>query len=321
MSKHFMGFENKIIVATKFDEAFANLKKDAEAIAGRTGMSLKFVHAIESASGSTSNRALANIPKIQNIFEAVEESRQLKAEQRLKELIGSDDAGISVLSGDTVGAIIAESVVSRAALIMVSANSDTYKFVPKGFSTALRLMAYSDIPVLVSPRSGVYNLKKDRIKMLIADDLSDECQDVVISAFDVARALGRTDVLHLHTCTLADDQIKGWIDDLSPENRDIRGTADISLAIRKNQESALTSRAPERIPLLEARGCTYRNEVVSGDALDQITRAADKYEADIIVFGRHKTIHKKTFSIGKVPFYAMLQQNRLIMIVPPRYQN
>lgn len=321
MSKHFMGPEHKIIVAAKFDEAFANLKKDAEAVAGRTGMSLKFVHSIESATGNTPSRVLANIANIQNIFDAIEESRQLKAEQRLKNLLGSDDAGMSVLSGEAVSAIIAEAVVSKASLIMAAANSDTYKFVPKGFSTALRLMAYSDVPVLVSPKSGAYNLKKDRIKMLIADDLSDECQDVVISAFDLARALGRTDILHLHTGTLAEDQLKDWIDDLSSETRDMRNGSDISIAIRKNQESALTSRAPERLPLLEARNCSYRSEVVSGDPVDQIALAAEKFEADIVVFGRHKTIHKKTFSIGKVPFYAMLQQNRMVMIVPPKYQN
>src|SRR5690606_35329942 len=150
-----------------------------------------------------------------------------------------------------------------------------------------------------------YTLSKKRLRMLIADDLSDDGQDVVMSALDIARALGDTDVLHIHACSLSDENIKEWINNLAPTAREQRNAAEISLAIRHSQDEILKLRAPARLPLLEARGGTYRYEVVSGDLIEQITKSADEFVADILIFGRHRPLHRKSFSIGRVPLYAM----------------
>jgi nucleotide-binding universal stress UspA family protein len=327
MSKHFMGPGNKIIVAANFDGAFERLTKDAADIAARTGMALRFVHAVDPVSGHTSRAVMRRIADLEPVFEAVDESRQIKAEQRLTDALGDriNPDSVAVLSGDPVNAIIAEATVNRAPLIMVAANGSHYRFVPKGMSTALRLMSESEIPVLISPGGSrehpapAHDLGKKRLRMLIADDLSDEGQDVVFSAIDIARALGDTDVLHVHACALSDERIKSWIDDLSPGMRDQKVAEEISVALRHNQDEALKLRAPERIPLLEARGGSYRHEVVWGDPVEQISRAADAFEADIVVFGRHRALHRKSFTVGRIPLYAMLEQKRLVMIVPPRY--
>lgn len=328
MSKHFMGSGNKIIVAANFDNAFERLTKNALEVAGRTGMSLRFVHVVDPVSGQAPRSVLRKISDLDSIFDAVDESRQMKAEQRLTAALGArvNADSAAVLCGDPVKAVLADATCAQASMIMVAATGSSYRFVPKGFSTALRLMTESDIPVLVAPLGGrdqqhdpAYSLSKKRLRMLIADDLSDAGQDVVFSALDVARALGDTDVLHIHACSLSDEQIRSWIDGLSPAAREQRDAAEISLAIRRSQDEALKLRAPERIPLLEARGGSYKHEVVSGEPDEEIMKAADAFEADIVVFGRHRMLRGKSFGIGKVPFHAMLEQKRLVMIVPPRY--
>lgn len=332
MSKHFMGNKNRIVVAANFDVALQRLIQDARDIAERTGMNLHFVHAIEPIADEAPRSLLRHLEDLTSVYDAIDESRQLQAEQRLQEILGQTDTeDMAILSGDPVRAVLAEALCNHAPLIMVAATASSYKFVPSGFSTALRLMAESQVPVLVVPyhKDHLESMRsrhwtKKRLKLLVADDLSPEGQDVVMTALDFARGLGEADVLHIHVSNITEGRISALMAEIStrsgiPNAR--KDAHDIALAVRKSADESLRERAPERIPLLEARGGTYRYEVVSGNPDEEITKAAEAFEADIICFGQHRPSHKSQhpFGVGKIPLQSMLDQKRLVMIVPPRY--
>lgn len=325
MPKAYKGSHSLVLAAVKVgDENHLPLRAAAQ-MCRRTGMRLRLVTVIE-----TGQRpGIRYTPYDMFDFTALDRARgdelRAKAANDLHSLADTLEIGApvetSVIVGDPAQGILSDAVVSGASLIVVGAAKGGHRFVPKGMSTALSLMADSSVPVLVVNDACTTELGRKSLKILVADDLSESCERAVLVAFDLAVALGHTDVHHVHANALNMETIADTVQRMRKSrerdsDKDL-GPTELWDAAQRDLHERIRSRAPIRSLFLETSGGTYRPEIRNGGAEAELDKAIETAAPDLLVFGRHQSIHRRPFAIGRVPFHFMLSQNKAVLIVPP----
>ncbi len=249
---------------------------------------------------------------------------QASVQDELRRMAMKLDVGSPVTTtvsiGKTAQCIIAEATVSGSSVIVTGASKGNHRFVPKGLSTALSLMADSPVPVAVINDACHVDLTRESLKIFVADELSGASERAVLVAFDLAVALRQTDMVHVHANPLNMETFTKAIQRLENSRnegylRDF-GPSEMWDAAQRDLLDQIRLRAPNRSLFLEAAGGKYQPEVLNGGVIPEIEKAIEATNPDLLVFGRHHTVHRRPFSIGKVPFHFMLSHNRPLVIVP-----
>jgi nucleotide-binding universal stress UspA family protein len=226
----------------------------------------------------------------------------------------------TVVVGSVAPAVIAEAVTSGSALIVCGAARGSHRFVPKGISTALGLMADAPVPVLVMNDICPLDLRQTQQSLLIADDLSANCAGVPVTACNLAIAIGHTDVHHVHVNALSMETLASAAEKSIAMHgemifKDVGPSVLWEIVQRDLQEHIIrrSKGAGERIV---AAGGQYCAKLRNGRVESELEKAVEATQANILVFGRHHSLHRKPFAIGKVPFHMMLAHNRALVVVP-----
>jgi nucleotide-binding universal stress UspA family protein len=321
MTKRFMNPKGKILVPVNLDESSGPLLKAAGQLSKRTGLSLSIVHVSEYWVGRTWPTEMMLGGPMGGLVSAVEEETMDVALSKLKSLVQTHLAGLTastdVLLGYPAESIRAHAVTIGAELIVLGGAADDYKYVPRGLSTVLGLMADAPCPVLVLPRGNMGAWDKKPLKAVLADDLQRDSDNSVLVAYEWVSALGDTELTHVHVNQLSKDDLKDALTSAAAASHTPEGALDLNTvwtAAMKSVETKLAERAPGRKHLVEARGGKVKTLLLQGEPVESILKLAEDNKADLMIFGRHRTWRRKPFAVGQLPFHSMLRSRRPVLI-------
>jgi nucleotide-binding universal stress UspA family protein len=227
-----------------------------------------------------------------------------------------------VVFGRVPSAVVADAIASNSSLIVAAAGQIEGRTFPHGYSTSIGLMAASTLPVMVVPNHWNHLHNYDHLKVLVADDLTDHSRGAISLACEFAANFPGSEVMHLHICKSSTADIKNWGDEILAAMT--KGTVPMDegfnqekflAKVGKSYKDTLESRLGTAKLLIEQSGA-YKPAVAYGDPFAEFGKAVDKFNPDIVVFGRHEFFHARPFGIGKMPFHAMLGLNRPVVISP-----
>lgn len=291
----------------------------------RTGMRLRLVTAIEPDPDATRSYGPNDMFDFTAIGRSEGDEEREQAEDELRRIAAQlefgSDVEVSVIFGTPAQAILSDAVVSGASFIVTGAAKGSHHFVPKGLSTALTLMADSPIPVLVINEACRLDVNRESLKILLADDLSESCERSIATVFDLAIGLRQTDVHHVHANALSMETFARNVQKMralrAGNPKDDIGPTELWEEVQRDLHARLRSRTRARVASLESAGGHYWPEIRNGRVETEIERAIETIAADIVAFGRHHPVHRRPFSIGRVPFHFMLSQDRALLVAPP----
>lgn len=321
MTKKFMNPKSKILVPVNLDASSAALLKAAGQIAKRTGLGLSVVHVSEYWVGRSWPTEMMLGGPMGGLVTSVETEAMDAAKERLEKLVKENLSGFTVeakvLLGYPAEAIRAHALTTPTQLIVLGGAAEDYKYVPRGLSTVLALMADAPCPVLVLPKGAPVNWESKTLKAVLADDLKPESDSGVIVAYEWAAALGSTHLIHAHVNQMTKESLKEALVSAAAAAHTPEGSMDLDsiwTAAMRSIEEKLATRAPGRRHLVEARGGTVETKLLQGDPVDAVLKLADDTKADMLLFGRHRTWRRKPFAIGQLPFHSMLRSRRPVLI-------
>lgn len=330
MSKRFQRADAKICVAIKFDEVGDHTLKFAVQYCMRTGAKLHIVHVCEPSITEVLDLHYdSTFPiAVYDYVKAANESRQKSAALKMREILETIPAVISVthviLEAESPSSelIHTEAEDNDCSMIIVGTLSDSHRFIPNSLSCALSLMAHSNLPVMVVKTSHKVDFTAKTLRIVIADDLQSKSSDAIKSGCELAFTLSNTDIYHVHinavtTETLA-KKFKKTQTYIQSKLEVLLDSKDIVCLIQKHLEEKLDARARDMNFPLCISGCTYNKRVLSAASVfDGLKSFVDEQKSDVVVFGRHQSIHRSPFHIGKIPLYAMLELSCPIILFPP----
>jgi nucleotide-binding universal stress UspA family protein len=321
MTNRFMNPNGKILVPVNLDEtAAANIKAGAQ-IAKRTGLKLEIVHVNEYWVGRTWPAEMMFGGPVTGMISTVEEDAMAEAKRSLDVLVKKNLPGMevpsTVLLGYPAESIRAHAVAIGAELIILGGTADDYRFIPKGLSTLLSLMADAPCPVLVLPKGKMTNWEAQSLKAIFSDDLQPQSESAALVAYDWAAALGNTQLVLAHSNQMSKESLKTAMTTAAAASHTPTGAIDVDViwnAAMKSMEEKLMSRGAGQRKFLESRSGTARAIVLQGPPVESILNMASETKADVMIFGRHRTWRRKPFAIGQLPFHTMLRSQRPVLI-------
>lgn len=331
LQNRFRGKQHSILVAIKFDDSQTALMKVAEGLALRTGLRLRCVHVLESKPESTLGRYYPGELYFSRLTYARQRQLIQDAEDRLtslqKELNPSLAVETAVHLGHAAQLLMADASTQRVSCILSAHHVNAKRFLPKGFSTSLTLLAEAPVPVLSLPVGSLLFTPGERLRVLLADDLRESCEKAVAVACELVAGLENAELLHAHIYSEKQEDLEEW-SDFAGELLFARDYA----ASRPLDERALVSHLETKFHALLGQRLektafgraakaaefnnSYRRVLATGSVLEQLSKLVSEIAPDLIIFGRHHLIHRRPLSLGKMPFYAMLGLNQAILSVP-----
>jgi nucleotide-binding universal stress UspA family protein len=313
-------------VAVAFDDRKDTLIQTAVSLAKRCGLALKLIHGVEP---PTYDSLAVETPTVVSIPTALVEdmARQLR-ERRMEmtalvERLRKSHIDITgeVIEGDAVRTVISAAVNARANLIITACHPPGNRFLPVGFSTALSLMHEAPLPVLVVGRRPT-DWEKASLRFLIADDLQTSTREATLKGFEMAALFPKSHIRHVHvhgdfrealTDTWRD--IKDKIPGLKTEN------VTPETIWRDEYEARLHALTRQSLPfrrLAEKADVFIEPDIRTGKVQEEIHNVIQEFDPDLCVFGRHRLVRTKPFLIGRMPLRTMIEEERAILVVPPK---
>lgn len=315
-----------IVLAIAFDDQTFKVVDDAIGLAKALGRELRIIHAFDE---QFADPVVAEMPGYYQVpslltlnFEKLLGERRQKMAELLQQVGARHAVTGQVIVGETARVILADADARLAPLVITACSPGSYDFVPAGFSTAMTLMVESKLPVLTINDTRRLQVAKDKLRILVCDDLTPTSAMAVKTAYKLATALPGASVKHLHVHGDFRELLKSSWSDLLAKTPGISETF-------ATPEELWTKQNDERTSLLKRRAAPYRDQLVAAGGQANIeVRLANKVESELrlvdeewaphlIVFGRHRLLKTRPFVLGRVPYRAMLGLNRAVLMVPP----
>ncbi len=328
MKSEIPGPQSCLLVAVPLDDHTDQILEAARQLAQKTEMSLRLVHVVTAPLfGPPYN--LTNLDSLESgpIFRLLEQEYTKHAEAKLEGLAQSLAPKLDrkttcrvLLSTSIPQALASEATTCNASMILCGAGGHSYKLMPRGFSTALSLMANSPIPVLAIKPDQPCNLNEDQFRILVADDLRQAGLNAVHFALLWAQFINGASVQHVHVNSLTEDEFEAAFASALAATRSQVTEAVEPSQIYKSLEGQIRDKLEERAASLKnmvgkVRG-RYEAKLITGNVSSSLAKSAEQFGAHVVVFGSHATLHRKPFGIGEVSYRAMLELPKPIMVVP-----
>lgn len=310
--------EDPVVISCSLDEKCQSLLKFSKSLVDSLGSSAHLVHVVEPRyRGNMGVGEFMSYEAIRAVeVNEVEESKNsLKG---YKEEYFPNNGDLDVGFGNPSDEILTISKYKKSSLVLCGKGESSYKFIPSGFSVPLSLMSDSNIPVMIVPNNAKI-WKKEGLNILICDDLSDGSKEAILFSKDLARKQKGSSIHHIniiedHHFGLV-DAIKTLKDKINPNNYVYDQEYDAK-EYQKSMKEKAEKELLQRMGSNEDKNFSYKSSVLLGWMAEELRRIVKKEDIDLVVFGKHKFIHKKPFGIGKMPFNAMLELDIPVVVVP-----
>jgi nucleotide-binding universal stress UspA family protein len=272
--------------------------------------------AIDSVSSHVSNLALAEVRDAERrLLELAQRFANESKNVRVEATFGYfPDTFLDWMSVPT----LEKAEDNKPVLFIVGAPTNKPGFMKNKLKPVQRLMAKSRVPVLVlSDQVSHLQLSKRPLRLLVADDLSEDTQKVMVATKNLVTALGLpVEVQHIHVEPVA---TAGWA--LSPEYRLVvwPGISVEDRLINDHHEALkdqLRYRGKDLRAAVESLGGHYHIELWHGGVAEELQRAVQVLQADVSIFGQHHFLHRRPVGFGQMPFTSMLEVESAVLIAP-----
>jgi len=187
-------------------------------------------------------------------------------------------------------------------------------------ATALGLASDAPLPLLLVPDDPKLDLRREKLKLLLCDDLTAASMPVLRFAFALATRLGACQLHHLHVQAVAVDGTDTALTALraflkNPKHMAL-GYEELITELTERLEQRLDERSREALPAFLAQGVDYTRELASGYPFTEIAEVSKRFEPDLVIFGKHVGVHRKPFYLGQIPSPRMLSLGQAMIVVP-----
>jgi nucleotide-binding universal stress UspA family protein len=326
----FKGNQSKVCVAIKFDEPDHAVMRTAEQFCLQTGSAMHLVHICENAvtrnlSALTSNGVT---PLPVEIIQLAQEKDIHEAETQMARLVAGVHRGIKVsakvidgTSGFPADLIEAEANESNSHIIVLGTTINKRRFVPRGFSCALTLVSMSKLPVLVVNHNQLNQFDAEHFHLLVADDLKESSIPALKGGLEIAKAIGNTKLSHVHVNNVTLDVLRMAINVHNapiPRAMYDQQTLNEIYEIRVQELRGKLKQRAAQVDQDLLKSC-YRYDqllVTEGSVAETLEKFVTESKVNLVAMGRHHTFHQRPFSLGKMPFYAMLTLPCPVIVFP-----
>jgi len=324
-----------LVAAVKLDGSDNEVLSTALHLARRLNARLELVHAVRPIFSYVSAGDMILNPYYGHEM-TYADTEEREARIRLSQIIDSlDDArvtghiirdfpaeGVMALAHECAAALIICGVRGQAGM---KAGSDTRpKTFLSGLTTGFALAAEAEVPVLLVPPGARMN--PEGLKVLVADSGRGEGEEALRAGVHLANALDAEQLTHMHVQETSLQEIDRMIESVRAS---ILHGHESSTPVVSRELYMERVRAQTREELqnrctsagVEALNRTRYETVVSfGNPADEVHAEVLRSDSHLMVFGRHHLIRKKSLSLGRIPYHAMIENGVLTLIVPDAHQ-
>lgn len=328
-----VGFKGRpIVVALALEPEKDRPALDAAmALGRRMACHLRLVHVVSPSYPLVWSAGIDQLIPNVNLAEEITEQARRNAEAGLEAakkacLTASLQATTHVLVGSAVETISADAVASGAGLILCSSVLRPTRWIPRGLSVPLGLMAQGGTAVLVVGAEGPFATSGTAPHVVVADDLGDGGLDALTGGAEFALATGATSLTHLHVSALDSETVALTLQNIAASGRLRSDPRVVAGDLHKTMLEATARQLKERQSRLASSGTALmtnkiaiNTEVRVGNPGEEINQVVEKQRADgapvVAVFGRHHVFHRKPFTLGQMPYWEMLANKAAVLVL------
>ena len=235
-------------------------------------------------------------------------------EERAKSL--NSEVRTKVMTGAPAQNLIAEARSAGASMVLVGARSGSHKFLWRSLSVPLELFNSSPVPVMVVGDEAVMDDRSAK-SLVFADDLTEYAAAPCRFAAEMTSWSGKDARLELiHVNPLTEEVLASGMEAALAASH-AQSPGNVSLAAIYEKLTAELRQCLERhVPELYRDKIGWKARVIDGRVEAELTSALASEPHRIAIFGKHKTVHKKPFYFGKVPFSTAFRLNMPFVVVP-----
>ncbi len=313
-----------IVVGMLLDASDRPLLKAGAALAHRLQKPLTLVHAVRPifhylGAGDVVINPYYGYDKVLNEME--EEQAKASLKKLAKEIPTDIPVDTLVIRDYPAEALTTVAAELHASLLICGVQAKVDKTWLSGFSTAFSLAAHGDVPVLMLPLDSELDLSGD-LRVVVADNLESEGRAALENALYLAHALQCKELIHTHVYPIDRKEIDHLVEHIQnamnegkiPMQADF-GVESYKAGLRQRIKDDLMYRFHN---CMGAQGLSshYQTAVAFGSPAEELQRIALTHHAQLLIYGRHHMLHKKSFSLGKIPYQAMVEQHIASLVVP-----
>jgi len=313
-----------IVVGVSLDKTEDHLIQSAVALARKLESPLELVHATQPIFNYMGAGDVVVNPYYgyDRVINDLEDEEARKGLEKIRQNLPKDlQIGLHVLRDYTSEALTTIATEVKAGLIVCGMSQRAASNLLEGMSTAFSLASHAEVPVLVLPL-GVPVGFSERPRMLVADNLEDEGRRALEVAIQLALELDCTEICHTHVHKLSNMEVKYMVDrvreamnlgkiPLNPEFSTTTYTEQVRAKISDDLHARFLN-----IPGSQAVANDYETLVSFGKPAEELHRTTQLRRPQLLVFGRHHLFHRQRFSLGKIPYEAMMEEGVATLIVP-----
>ncbi len=254
------------------------------------------------------------------------DDEEKKARNKLEAMlleINDLEATADIVRDFPTEAILSYAHEQNAGLILCGVRSeqrDNRRFL-SGLSTGFTLASDADMPVLLVPLSKSIPFE-DSLRILVADNFEREGEQALVAGLWLAQALYAQRLTHVHVhattygeidkmiAAVREAMVLGQIPSDPLLNRDyyIERVKDMT------REELIRRCNGSRVKALNST--IYEPAVGFGEPAEIIHAEVLRSNSQLMVFGRHHLIRRKTLSLGRIPYHAMIEEGIATLIIP-----
>lgn len=321
MNESMWNAQEFVTVAMAFDDQSEGLYSMGVELARRMKKKLCLVHVEEPWTYVPSMASLSYGNPYWDALQNLERSASSRAQSGMAKFVERTPSDVKVVSRIVTGRAVPEliSAATDVGTCLLLAGIKFDHHIPLGLSTVLPLLFGAPFPVMVIDTTRVRKDLFDKPKLLVADDLSDRVGDAVGYAALLAEACRGSHLQHVHVSAFDRKNLQTALATAAATARTDLSAVEsdkIYEGLRNELLNKLEDRVSTQREYIEAAGSTYASEVAPGPVKSTLDELIKRSDPDILIFGRHEAIHSKPFSLGRMPYRAMLKSHRPVIIVP-----
>lgn len=315
-----------LVVGLDFKEASEDFISSCISLAEKLHANVELVHAVHASSFDFMGPADAIVNPYYNYEKAFAALEEQDAHERLEAIKKSFPASIEVrahvVREAPATALLSIAQELRAGLIVCGLGAGTAPTLFQGVSTAFSLAAHGDLPLMLLPLAGVLDFREPP-RMLIADKLEVEGRFALENALRLAEDLATAAIFHVHVHPRRAD----LIDDMARRAQKLLGREQTEAFEGKLYLEQIRSRIEGELLYrfhnsegAQQLAASYETRLAFGEEAEELQKICEETKARLLVFGRHHLIHRKSFSLGKLPCEALLREKAAIVVVPDAHR-
>lgn len=320
MFEKFRPKQTRAIVGVNFDEYTDEFLESVAGFARATQFKITLVHVWESKDYYAPLSTSPYLGFRSALYEVEREDLEKRLGQMAEKLSGVEVTA-KVVAGHPPERLQAEAIAEDASLIILGANRGRYNLMPSMFSTALELAAQSPKSVMVIPPGSREHWNDHPWRLLVADDLQDHSWAAIHAAGEFCTHAKGFAFHHFHAHKVAKTtmrQAAGKILEAMTQGRIPFDDTFSEETYLKTIEGDIREKLAKRLgaikSILEASGSRYHEHIKYGDIKECMDEVICDIDPHMIILGRHEALHRKPFTLGKMPFYTMLYSEIPLLI-------